>query len=492
MRSTPRTVVTFGLLTLALTACGARRVASQAEDVDVPALVVVQLNDVYEINPVGGEGGLARVAALRAQLAEDAPVLTVMAGDFLSPSAMGVAKVDGERIAGAQMIGTLNAMGLDVATLGNHEFDLKEAQLTARIAESKFTWVSSNITRADGSPIASVVPRVTRQMGDVMVGIFAVTLDDNNPDWVKYDTDYQAVARREIAALKAEGAQMIIGLTHLNLQDDIELAAAVPEIDVIMGGHEHENWQIRRGADRTPICKADANARTVFVHRITRDEDGIQTESELVAVDAGFADEPATAAEAKRWTDMAFASLREAGIDPDAPIATAWTDFDGREGSIRNRRTALTDVLAEAMRVEDCAASIYNSGSIRIDDVIPNGAAIAEYDVMRILPFGGVVVAGTWTGALLTKVLAAGQENRGIGGWLQTNGIGGAAGQWTIADAAIDPNGTYRICTTDFLLTGREHNLEFLTRDADGISALTDGAQVQRLLSARFQAGAGE
>lgn len=491
MHSSARSAVFVSLLALTLSACGARTVGPN-QTTDAPALIVLQLNDVYEINPVGGEGGLARVATLRGQLESEAPVLTVMAGDFLSPSAMGVAKFDGERIAGAQMIGTLNAMGLDVATLGNHEFDLSEAQLAARIAESSFTWVSSNITRADGTPITSVVPRLTRTVGGVVVGIFSVTLDDNNPAWIKYDTDYQAVARREVTALKAAGAQVIIGLTHLSLQDDIELAAAVPEIDVIMGGHEHENWQIRRGADRTPICKADANARTVFVHRITRDDDGVETDSLLVPVGPDLDDDPATAAEAKRWTDKAFASLRADGIDPDASIATAWTDFDGREGSIRNRRTALTDLLAEALHVEDCVASLYNAGSIRIDDVIPQGAALSEYDVMRILPFGGEVVAGTWTGALLARVLDAGQANKGIGGWLQTHAISGSAGQWAIDGAAIDADATYRVCTTDFLLTGREQNLDFLTRDAEGISALKDGAQVQRLLSDRFRLGAPE
>lgn len=489
MRPSPRPVLFAALCAFVLTACGARHVAPPEALDDTPALIVLQLNDVYEINPVGGEGGLARVATLRAQLEREAPVLTVMAGDFLSPSAMGVAKFDGERIAGAQMVGTLNAMGLDVATLGNHEFDLSEAQLTARIAESKFTWVSSNITRADGSPIAAVVPRVVRDVGDVKVGIFSVTLDDNNPAWVKFDTDYQAVARREIAALQAEGAQVIIGLTHLSLQDDIELAASVPEIDVIMGGHEHENWQIRRGADRTPICKADANARTVFVHRLMLDEYGVETNPLLVPVNEGFADDPATAAEAKRWTDKAFASLRAAGVDPDATLATAWTDFDGREGSIRNRSTALTQLLAEALLVEDCAASVYNAGSIRIDDVIPQGATLSAYDVMRILPFGGEVVAGDWTGAMLTRVLDAGYANKGIGGWLQTQGISGAPGSWAVDGTPIDADTAYRICTTDFLLTGREQGLDFLTREAEGISALKDGAPVQSLLSARFAEG---
>lgn len=471
-----------------LCACGARPAETPpAAAAPGPDLIVLQLNDVYEINPIGGVGGLARVATLREQLAAEGPVLTVIAGDFLSPSAMGVAKRDGERIAGAQMVGTLNVMGLDVATFGNHEFDLKEAQLLARLKESTFTWVSSNVTRADDTPFPGVLTRLVRDVGGVKVGVFSMTLDAKPLPWVKYDTDYIGVARREVGALKAEGAQVIIALTHLDLPDDIDLAAAVPEIDMVLGGHEHENWRVDRGLDMTPVRKADANARTVFVHRVRLRDGQDRVDSTLVPIDATVADEPKTAAEAARWTEIVFSAYRAEGLDPTRPLGEAWTDLDGREASVRRSSTALTALIAEAFVTDDCTISVYNSGSIRIDDTIVEGTPITAYDIARILPFGGGTVSSTWTGALLVRVLDGGTKNHGKGGWLQAHGVARGDGGWTVDGAPIDPAASYRVCTSDFMLLGLEDNLGFLKRDGEGISDIRPAASAQQLLRDAFE-----
>ena len=391
-----------------------------------PDLVILQLNDVYEANPVGGEGGLARVATLRKRLeAEGAPVVTVLAGDFLSPSAIGLAKVDGERLAGKQMVAAFNALGLDYVTFGNHEFDVSEAQLLARIGESKFTWFSGNVLRGSGEPFPGVQPRIVRTVqtpsGAWTLGLLSVTLNSNPHDWVRYDADYVGVAKREVEALKAAGADLIVALTHLDLDDDEAIAEDVPPVDFILGGHEHENVRIYRGRDFTPVIKADANARTVYVHRLTRGDGGAPTlTSELVRIDAAIPDDPEVAAAAKTWTDRAFDSFRADGLQPERVVTTAWVDLDGREASVRNRSTDLTRLLAEAVAAggQDAQVALYNSGSIRIDDTIPAGTPVTEYDVLRILPFGGQVVTVTLTGAVLSQVLDAGLANRGKGGYL--------------------------------------------------------------------------
>ena len=97
---------------------------SSQENID---FIILQMNDVYEIAPLEGgkAGGLARVATVRQDLLKESPnVVTVLSGDFLSPSFIGTLKTDeGEKIAGLQMIETLNTLGLDYATFGNHEFD---------------------------------------------------------------------------------------------------------------------------------------------------------------------------------------------------------------------------------------------------------------------------------------------------------------------------------------------------------------------------------
>lgn len=144
-------------------------------------VTILQLNDVYEMSPVGGQGGLARVATLKKQLiAQNPNTFCVLAGDLVSPSAIGLARIDGKAIAGQQMIESVNPF-LEVMTFGNHEFDIKEDQLKARIAESHFQWVSSNVFDRDGNSWPGVKENLVREIrkGDqtLKIGIFSLTLD---------------------------------------------------------------------------------------------------------------------------------------------------------------------------------------------------------------------------------------------------------------------------------------------------------------------------
>src|SRR5215218_10161959 len=117
------------------------------------AIHILHFNDVYEITPVeaGRSGGLARVAALRRALRDSFPALvTTLGGDFASPSALGTARVGGERLNGKQMVDVLNAVGLDIAVLGNHEFDISRDAFLARMSEARFTLLAANATDSGG------------------------------------------------------------------------------------------------------------------------------------------------------------------------------------------------------------------------------------------------------------------------------------------------------------------------------------------------------
>ena len=114
----------------------------------------LQINDVYTTLPVDGQGGLARVATLKQNLAKAGrtPFL-VIAGDFLSPS------VASSVFKGEHMIAALNAAGLDLATLGNHEFDFGDDVLIQRMHEATFQWVVSNVVDTKtGQPIGGAAP----------------------------------------------------------------------------------------------------------------------------------------------------------------------------------------------------------------------------------------------------------------------------------------------------------------------------------------------
>jgi len=133
-------------------------------------LTILQINDVYSTVPVDGAGGLARVATVKQRLAAAGRTpFMILAGDFLSPS------VASSVFKGEQMVAALNAAGLDLATLGNHEFDFGVDVLLARMAQSRFQYVVSNIVdTTTGRPIGGAAPYLIRDFGPLKVGFIGL------------------------------------------------------------------------------------------------------------------------------------------------------------------------------------------------------------------------------------------------------------------------------------------------------------------------------
>jgi 5'-nucleotidase / UDP-sugar diphosphatase len=469
-----------------------------AEPIDITLL---HLNDIYEITPVAGgkSGGLARVATVRRQLIQANPnTLTVLAGDAFSPSALGTAQVKGDRLAGQQMVAVLNTLGLNYATFGNHEFDISASQFRQRLRESKFQWISSNVVDANGFPFwgvpVSQILNMTGKAGTkIQVGILGVTIASNPRDYVQYQ-DAIAAAQLQVKNLQRQGADIIIALTHLSLAEDQQLAANVPEIDLILGGHEHENIQQWRLVSRPhlpkgclnvgiPIFKADANVRTVYIHNLRYDTatQCLTIASELRPITPTIPDDPKTAAEVQSWLQKGFAAFRAQGFEPLEVVTTLTENLDGLESSVRNLSTNLTQLIATAMlqSVDGAELAIFNGGSIRIDDVLPAGV-ITQYDVIRILPFGGKILQVKMKGAVLQRVLEQGMANRGSGGYLQTANVTQVQpGKWQIQGKPIDLDRVYRIAISDFLMSGREQGLGFLTLTTPGIEPVGESGDIR-------------
>jgi len=451
-------------------------------------VTIAHFNDVYEIGAVEGgkSGGLARVATTIAQLKRtNAPLLVTLGGDYVSPSALGTARVNGEALAGKQMVDVLNATGLQVATLGNHEFDISAAAFAARMTESKFKIVVTNVVDAQGQPFANTVTTHIVPMAasgrTLRIGVIGIVTDANQKPWVKYLPPIDS-AKSAVAQLTGK-VDAIVALTHLTLAGDAELAIAVPEIDVILGGHEHENWMLRRGDHFTPIIKADANVRSLAVVSMSFGARGARptASARLQIIDDQIKALPSVDALVKKWTATAFDAFRRDGFAPEAAVVTLTEPLDGRETTIRNREGKLTQIIANAVRREAKAeVGIFNGGSVRIDDVLTPGP-LTEYDVIRVLPFGGRVVRASFDGAFLSKVLDQGLGNQGTGGFLHTSdGTVRNSSGWMINGVPLDPAKRYVVGISDFLLTGGETNLGYLTRTNAGVHDPEDLRDVRR------------
>ena len=496
------------LLMLSLGCSGYSRkenVAAAGSEVVKPAentivkITLLQINDLYEITPVSGgkEGGMARLATLRKQLAAQNPnTFMILAGDLFSPSALGTAKVDGERLDGKQMVAVLNAIGLNYCTFGNHEFDLKEQPFLQRLSESRFKWFSSNAFDKNGKAFPNVAENVVFTVANASnqqarIGMFGVTMTKNQPDYVTF-ADPLETAKKQVQALRRQ-VDILIAVTHLTIDEDVALAQALPEIDLILGGHEHENVQIWRGADFTPILKADANVRSAYIHDLSYDTETrrLQINSRLQPINDKIPDDPEASQVVQHWVDLGFNAFRQMGFEPNKLVVNSPVALDGRESSVRNHSTNLTEIIVKAFlnATPEAELAIFNGGSIRIDDELSPGP-ITEYDVIRILPFGGKVVLVEMRGRLLKQVLDQGQANKGSGGYLHAANAGWSEAQnnWLINDKPLDQRRNYNVAISDFLITGNEQGLNYLNRQNPDLKVLNENViEVRRALINQLQ-----
>lgn len=450
-------------------------------------VTILHFNDIYEITPVSGgkEGGIARVATLRNQLlARNPNTITTLGGDLFSPSAVGTAEYEGDRLAGRQMVDVLNHFKLDYATFGNHEFDLNEDQFRQRMQEAQFIWVSSNVFDKEGESFDSVktsliVPFTDDKTGQTFnVGIFGLTLDANKAGYVRYGDPF-AAAGEQIAQLKQadQKADFIIALTHQAISDDASLLQAYPQIGLLLGGHEHVNYQYWRG-DFVPLLKADANVRSVYVIDLYFDPKTGQTEIKpaFVPINDNLEEDRAMKAVVDRWMAIAFDAFRQQGFQPEAIVTTTTETLDGLESHVRSGSTNLTELIARSMLTPypEAELSIYNSGSIRIDDTLPPGK-ITVYDIIRILPFGGTVQLAEIKGELLIKLLDQGLARRGSGGYLQSANTHYENNIWYVNNEPVQAGRIYKLAINDYLTSEKARGLEFLHNDNSGFSVIDKG-----------------
>ncbi|RYY65725.1 MAG: bifunctional metallophosphatase/5'-nucleotidase, partial [Chitinophagaceae bacterium] len=147
--------------------------------------------------------------------------------------------------------------------------------------------------------------------------------------------------------------------------------------------------------------------------------------------------------------------------------------LDAREASVRSSKTNFTRMLVAAMEKAAPASqvSIVNSGSIRLDDILQ--PPVTQYDIIRALPFGGSIMEVDMKGSVLKQILDAGVKNLGTGGFLQYSEklqMDAGTKQWTLNNQPIADDQLLRVALTDFLMTGGEANMAFLTSKNPGIT----------------------
>jgi 5'-nucleotidase len=434
--------------------------AQQTDDVGAPRagapLTILQINDVYSTVPVDGAGGLARVATLKQQLAAaGATTLMLLAGDFLSSS------VASTIFKGEQMVAALNAAGLDVATLGNHEFDFGADILLQRMAEARWQWVVANvIDRTTGKPVGGAAPYIVRTFGTLKVGIIGLTSTEGaSGDRVPRIeiSDPMRAAARYLPMIRREGVDVIVALTHLTFDEDRELAQRFPEIDLIVGGHEH--FPITATVNRTLISKAGSEAKFVARIDVAKRAGAVERHHELIPVTSALPDDPTTA-------EIVNAYETKLGAGLDTVIGTTRAPLEGTSPRLRTSETNLGNLVADAVRTAARSdIAMVNGGGIRGDRVHQPGP-LTRRTLIEIHPFGNVVSTLSVPGRVVTAALEHGVSRlpASAGQFPQVSGLtfrvnpeaaaGSRVSDVRVQNAPLDPNRTYTLAIPDFLLAG--------------------------------------
>ncbi|MBU3031307.1 bifunctional metallophosphatase/5'-nucleotidase [Paracoccus marinaquae] len=452
-------------------------------------------------------GGSARfvtkIAELRKQFeAAGEPVILLDAGDQFQGSLFYTTYKG--KVAAEMM----NSLGYDAMAVGNHEFDDGPETLAAFMEAVEFPVISANI---DASQDASLKGKLTGntiiEIGGDKIGIIGGTTLDTpeiaSPgDEVIFMDDIESI-KADVQELTDQGVTKIIALTHEGYRRDQELAAAIPGLDAVVGGHSHsplgnmENAEgpyptMVAGADgvEVPVVQAYAYSKYLGHLKLTFDDAGtlIAAEGEPILMDASVVPDEATLA---RIRDLAapIDELREKVVaETAAPI-------DGDRVNCRARECEMGNLVAEAMldRVKDQGISIAiaNGGGLRASI---DAGPVTMGEVYTVLPFQNTLATFQLSGADVLAALenGASQIEEGAGRFAQVAGLKytitaanepgsrvsdvmvGAGEDW----APLDPAATYGVVSNNYMRSGGDGYAIFASNAVNAYDFGPDLAEV--------------
>lgn len=269
-------------------------------------LVIFHSNDVH-----GKIDNFGKIAALiDRERTRGADVFYLSAGDNFTGNPV----VDQADPPGMPVLEIFNRLGLDVLCLGNHEFDYGLDQLERFLARARFSAVTANITAPPGR-LPQVRPSVVlKTKSGVKIAVFGLIQVETESGLPSAHPDKLSLLAFEnpmktAAGMKAlrRGNEVLLALTHLGYDQDRRLAAAMPELDVIIGGHSHTRVDpaeivdgvliAQTGSDNRFLGRIDLSLRRGRVveksGRLIDLKGRLETDSGIEAMIAGFNSNPA-------------------------------------------------------------------------------------------------------------------------------------------------------------------------------------------------------
>jgi len=378
-----------------------------------------------------------------------------------------------------------NQMNYQAVTLGNHEFDRGQTVLANFIKKAKFPMLSANLKIDHNSPLAGLVkPWVILSVKGKKIGVFGLTTEAtaqmSSPGEGVSFTDSIQSAKKAVSELKKQGVNKIIGLTHIGLESDLNLAKNVNDIDIIIGGHSHTPLGLMPNSKQPyPIVETTPNGQKVLVVtawewgkylgdlqvKFNRQGEVISWQGIPHAIDNQIQPDATFAKQLEKFS-ASLAVLRQTIIGKTSVL------LDGSRDQVRTQETNLGNLITDAMlnklRPDGAQIALLNSGGIRSSIPVGN---ISVSQVIEVLPFGNTMARLDLTGEQIKQSLEHGvsQVELGEGRFPQVSGLKfiydpqAPVGYRIISINIIDQSGqekpidltaTYRVVTNNFMSTG--------------------------------------
>ncbi|NLR99628.1 LysM peptidoglycan-binding domain-containing protein [Rhizobium sp. P38BS-XIX] len=341
---------------------------------------------------------------------------------------------------GAAEVEFLNDMKIDAMTIGNHEFDDGEGPLAAFLDKAQFPVVTANLVVDDQSKIGNRIKKsVVLDIGGQKIGIVgAVTTETPelaSPGPHVKITDDAAAISAEVDALKSQGVNKIIALTHVGYPRDVEKIAKIAGVSVVVGGHSHtllSNTDPKAAGPyptmvdnpagyKVPVVQAASYSKYLGDLVVTFDDKGAVKDAtgNPILLDSSIKPDPAIAA---RVQEMAkpIEELRKKVIGrSQGPIEGAREICRVQECSMGN---LVADAMLDRTKAQGINIAIQNGGGLRASIAAGD---VTMGDVLTVLPFQNTVATFQLTGANVKAALENGlsQIDEGAGRFPQVAGL---------------------------------------------------------------------
>jgi len=415
--------------------------------------------------PVGG------VAALKPWLDSLARVcgctsVRLDAGDEMQGTALSNATF------GRGTIDAMNALGMDAAAIGNHEFDWSVDTLRARMSEAKYPFLSANITNAAGTarPEWATPWKLVTKNG-VKIAVIGLTTTETptstasrNIQGLAFGDGAQAIKRYLPEARAA--ADFVIVVAHVGALCDsstgggnaaachgeiLDVARQLDSgsVDLIVAGHTHV--RVNTVVHGIPIVEAQSSARSIGVVDFVRAGGRREVRVQLVTPYADQVKPDVAMTEALGRQQQAVRNLTERVVARlKIPLKRTGDEY------------GLGRLIADAQRAAGRAdAAIMNNGGIRAD--LPEGT-ITWGQLYQVQPFQNRLQRLTVKGSVLQDALeqcVAGQDHlpdchvAGIEVWFDGHQPPGKRiSRIRLGAKDIDKNSTYTLVVSDFMASG--------------------------------------